>query len=124
VTATKAIITVMPDYGMGPYAWEKPVTDETPYVGICIATEFDKLETEDGTTVSDELHIQFCEWTGKLERFAEQPQFDWKSFHQQGIKLSQILSRELGARFRVVYHKPCEDPNHEIETYVAIAGDA
>jgi hypothetical protein len=120
----KVVITVMPDYGMGPYAWEKPASDHTPYVGLCVATAVDKLETEDGTTITDELHAAFVEWTGDFEQFAERPEFDWKAFHVRGAELSHRLKLELGKRFRVLYHKPCEDPEHEVDAYVEITSAA
>ena len=120
----EVVITVMPDYGMGPYAWEKPASDHTPYVGLCIATAIDKRETEDGTTITDDLHAAFVAWTGDFEQFAERPDFDWKKFHARGSKLSHRLKLELGKRFRVVYHKPGEDPEHEVDAYIEITGAA
>ena len=124
MTDFEVIITVMPDYGMGPYAWEKPASDQTPYIGLCIATAVDKLETEDGTTITDALHAHFAVWTGDFEQFAEKPEFNWKAFHTCGTYLSHRLKAQLGARFRVVYHKPCEDPEHEVNAYVEINGAA
>ena len=84
----EVVITVMPDYGMGPYAWEKPASDHTPYVGLCIATAIDKRETEDGTTITDDLHAAFVAWTGDFEQFAERPDFDWKKF--QTIDMARL----------------------------------
>jgi hypothetical protein len=121
---SEMIITVMPDYGLGPYAWEKPVSDQTPYVGLCVATAVDKLETEDGTTITDELHAEFVAWTGEFEQFAARSDFDWKAFHARGAFLSRRLKLELGHRFRVVYHKPFEDPEHEVNAYVEITASA
>jgi hypothetical protein len=120
----EVVITVMPDYGMGPYAWEKPASDHTPYVGLCVATAVDKLETEDGTTITDDLHAAFVEWTGDFEQFAERPEFDWKAFHARGAALSHRLKLELGNRFRVVYHKPFEDPEHQVDADIEITGAA
>ena len=120
----EVIITVMPDYGIGPYAWEKPAADQTLYVGLCIATAVDKLETADGTTITDDLHAEFMAWTGDFEQFTERPGFDWKAFHVRGVDLSHRLKLELGKRFRVAYHKPFEDPEHEIDAYVEITGAA
>jgi hypothetical protein len=117
-------ITVMPDYGMGPYAWEKPASDQTPYVGLCIATAVNKLETEDGTTITDNLHVEFVAWTGDFEQFAERPNFDWSRFHVRGKDLSHRLKLELGERFKVLYHKPFEDPEHEVDAYVEISSAA
>ena len=121
---TEVIITVMLDYGMAPYAWEKPASDQTPYVGLCIATAVDKLETDDGTTITDALHAAFVAWTGDFEQFAERRDFDWKTFHVRGKDLSHRLKLELGERFKVLYHKPFEDPEHEVDAYVEIASAA
>ena len=117
-------ITVMPDYGMGPYAWQKPTTDESPYVGICIATATDGFEADDGTKIGAELEAEFNEWTAQFEQFAESPNFDWESFHRSGLNLSKKLKAALGPNYRVVYHKPCEDPHREANEYTEIAGDA
>ena len=113
-------ITVMPDYGMGPYAWQKPNTDDSTYVGICIATATDGFEAEDGTKISGTLESEFNEWTAKFEQFADRPGFDWEAFHSQGLKLSRQLKHELGPNYKVLYHKPCEDPNRETQEYTEI----
>ena len=124
MSVAEVTITVMPDYGMGPYAWEKPSSDHSPYVGICIATATDGFEAEDGTKISPALEAEFNEWTAQFEQFAERVEFDWETFHRQGINLSKKLKSELGSRYEVVYHKPSEDPNREINEYTAIVGDA
>jgi hypothetical protein len=118
------LVTIMPDYGFGPYAWEKPATDQSSLIGQCIATAVDGFESEDGTTISDSLQADFAAWTEQFERFAEKPGFDWSAFHRLGMELSHRLKHELGSRYRVVYHKPVEDPNYEIEAYVEVLGDA
>ena len=114
----------MPDYGMGPYAWQKPSSDQSSYVGQCIATATDGFEAEDGTKISAALEAAFNDWTGQFEQFAERPDFDWEDFHLRGVNLSARLKRELGPRYRVVYHKPCEDPGREIDEYTEITSDA
>ena len=118
------VITIMPDYGMGPYAWQKPVSDESSYVGICIATATDGFEADDGTKISSALEAEFDEWTAQFEQFAERPGFDWELFHRQGLNLSRRLKAELGSNYRVVYHKPCEDPGRETHEYTEITSDA
>jgi hypothetical protein len=89
-------------------------------VGICIATATDGLETEEGTKISAALEAAFDEWTGVFEQFAERSDFDWTLFHEQGIALSRRLKIELGQDYRVVYHKPCEDPGRETDEYTEI----
>ena len=117
-------ITVMPDYGMGPYAWQKPGSDESQYVGICIATATEGFEADDGTKIGAELEAEFNEWTAQFEQFAERPNFDWESFHRNGLNLSRKLKVALGPNYRIVYHKPCEDPDRETNEYTEIASDA
>ncbi len=124
LTNAEVTITITPDYGMGPYAWEKPASDQTPYVGVCIATAVDPFLTEDGTTINEALHAAFVAWTEDFEQFAEQPAFDWKAFHTRGTSLSHRLRLELGERFRVVYCKPFEDPAHAVDAEVEIVVSA
>ena len=124
ISGTEHTITVMPDYGMGPYAWQKPASDSSPYVGICIATATDGFEADDGKKIGAELEAEFNEWTAQFEQFAEHPDFDWDSFHCIGLNLSRKLKAALGSNYRVVYHKPCEDPNREANEYTEIASDA
>jgi hypothetical protein len=114
----------MPDYGFGPYAWQKSASDSSPLVGQCIATAVDGFEAEDGTIISSELQDEFADWTAQFEQFAEKPDFDWPAFHHKGLSLSKKLKRELGPRYRVSYHKPCEDPGREIGEYTEVIRDA
>ncbi len=120
----KFLITVMPDYGLGPYAWQKPASDRSTLVGQCIGTAANGFETEDGTTISASLQADFADWTAQFEQFAEKPGFDWPAFHRLGLSLSTTLKHELGPSYRVSYYKPCEDPEHENDEYTEITGDA
>ena len=123
-TESKYLITVMPDYGMGPYAWQKPASDTSTLIGICVATAVDGFETDEGTTISSDLQAGFADWTAQFEQFAEKPEFDWPAFHREGLSLSRRLKQELGSNYRVSYHKPCEDPAREINEFTEIASDA
>jgi len=102
-------ITIMADFGMGPYAWLKDASDETDYVGLNIAnretgmTEFD---------ISPQLERDFAEWIQVFERHSHRPDFSWKSFHEKGLLLSKRLKDEIGDLANVEYVKPMEDPNH------------
>lgn len=113
LTNAEVTITITPDDGMGPYAWEKPASDQTPYVGVCIATAVDPFLTEDGTTITEALHADFVAWTEDFEQFAEQPAFDWKAFHTRGTSLSHRLRLKLplssSIRFSHALHRehPC-----------------
>ena len=104
------IITIMADFGFGPYAWLKNASDETDYVGINIAnretgmTEFD---------ISEQLERDFAQWIDRFEQGALKDDFPWESFHQEGIQLSKRLKDEVGEIANVVCVKPTEDPDHE-----------
>ncbi len=120
----KFVITVMADYGFGPYAWQKPASDCSTLVGECIGTAVDGFETDDGTTISASLQADFSNWTAQFEQFAEKPGFDWPAFHRRGLNLSKRLKGELGHSYRVSYHKPCEDPECEVNEYIEVTSDA
>ena len=119
----KFLITVMPDYGFGPYAWQKPASDSSTLVGQCIGTAAHGFEAEDGTTIGASLQAEFAVWTAQFEQFAEKSGFDWPAFHSIGLSLSRKLKRELGANYRVSYHKPCEDPERKNEEYTEVTSD-
>ncbi|MBI5604172.1 MAG: hypothetical protein HY879_12540 [Deltaproteobacteria bacterium] len=105
-------ITIMADFGFGPYAWLKDTSDESDYVGINIAnshhTGMDQFD------ISDHLQKDFADWIGQFERGAlDNPSFPWASFHKEGLALSRRLKEEIGEAAIVVYVKPYEDPGHE-----------
>ena len=106
-------ITIMADFGFGPYAWLKDAVDESDYVGMNIAN----LNT--GMTVfeiSKQLEADFAEWIDHFERDAlDNPDFPWSSFHEEGAILSRRLKEEVGDAANVVYVKPFEDPNHQTD---------
>lgn len=120
----KFVITVMPDYGFGPYAWQKPASDTSTLVGECIGTAVEGFETIDGTTINASLQSDFANWTAQFEQFAEKPGFDWPAFHCLGLSLSERLKRELGSSYRVSYHKPCEDPEREVNETTEVTSEA
>ena len=49
--------------------------------------------------------------------------WDWLKFHALGIKLARWLKEEVGDAYRVVYYKPCEDPNHRIDERTEILAE-
>jgi len=114
-------ITIMPDFGSGPYAWLKDASDDSDYVGINIAnsgtgmTEFN---------ISDCLQEDFANWIRRFERSAlDNPNFPWDAFHNEGLALSRRLKQEIGELANVVYVKPYEDPNHEQDEKTRIAAE-
>ena len=54
-------ITIMPDFGNGPYAWEKDDSDDTTYVGGNIADAVSGFEFS-GYKVSAALEAKFAAW--------------------------------------------------------------
>jgi hypothetical protein len=106
-------VTIMADFGFGPYAWLKDAADETDYVGINIAN----LKT--GMTdlrISKQLESDFTKWIERFERDAlDNPNFPWSSFHEAGISLSYRLKEEVGDAVNVLYVKPFEDPQHQTD---------
>ena len=104
-------ITIMADFGFGPYAWLKGASDESDYVGINIANNHTGMTEFD---ISDRLQKDFADWIGRFERGAlDNPAFTWASFHREGLALSRRLKEEIGEAANVVYVKPFEDPDHE-----------
>ena len=106
-------ITIMADFGFGPYAWLKDASDQTDYVGMNIANR------KTGMTefhITKKLEGDFAKWIDRFERYAlDNPDFDWKSFHQEGVPLAKRLKQEVGNLANVLYVKPAEDPNNELE---------
>ena len=106
-------ITIMADFGFGPYAWLKDAADETDYVGINIAN----LKT--GMTdfkISKKLEADFSKWIECFERDAlDNPDFQWPLFHEEGISLTRRLKEEIGDAAKVLYVKPFEDPQHQTD---------
>lgn len=108
------LITIMPDFGMGPYAWQKDAADKSTAVGANIADAVSGFRFTE-YRVSNELEADFAEWALWFEhgavgdrRFA----MDWDRFHRQGIALARRLKAELGDQVRVMYDTPVEDPSY------------
>lgn len=108
------MITIMPDFGMGAFAWQKDAADKSTAVGPNIADVVSGFEHTD-YTVSKALQADFAAWALWFEseavgdrRFA----MDWGRFHRQGIALARWLKAELGDQVRVVYDVPVEDPSY------------
>ncbi|MFZ2958590.1 MAG: hypothetical protein WA705_17010 [Candidatus Ozemobacteraceae bacterium] len=111
-------ITIMADFGFGPYAWLKDASDQTDYVGLNIAN------SNTGMTefhIPKKLEVDFVRWIDHFERYAlDNPNFDWELFHQEGFLLAKRLKQEIGNLANIVYVKPAEDPNHQVEEKIWI----
>lgn len=103
-------ITIMADFGNGPYAWIKDASDESRLVGGNIADDGGGFGEEYG--VSAELEKQFADWVARCEH--DNLAFGWNAFHREGIALCQHLKQVLGDAYRVAYVKPHEDPNYRM----------
>ena len=60
---TAKTITIMADFGFGPYAWLKDASDQTDYVGLNIANR------QTGMTefhISKSLEVDFGKWIDKF----------------------------------------------------------
>ncbi|MBA4418536.1 MAG: hypothetical protein C0392_11610 [Syntrophus sp. (in: bacteria)] len=109
----KPILTVMPDYGSGPYLWiirdDSPL--DCPHIGGNIASYEFWPDDEFLSSVTKELQEDFDDWVLQFELYAELRRFEWKPFHKRGLMLARRLKRQLGDKAIVRYVGPCEDPN-------------
>jgi hypothetical protein len=117
-TRPKKAITIMADFGNGPYAWLKDASDERSYVGCNIADAVFGFRGQ--LPVSAGLEHDFAEWVTAFERSYDQPTFNWPGFHLRGLALAQRLYDELNGTLRVVYAKPSEDPSYPAEARTEI----
>ncbi|RNF33988.1 hypothetical protein [Paracoccus methylarcula] len=133
-------LTVMPDFGMGPFLWVNGPEDNSLGVGgnCCDATG-----RCGSHPMSDDLFEAFKEWIFEFESASWRPLeangdsddwerhalkepeliLDWNSFHARGLELARRLKAEVGANFRVVYEKPMEDPQRRIDEWREIRDD-
>ena len=112
------IITIMPDFGMGPYAWLSEEDSGRGGVGGCMADAVGGFYGKE-FNVSPELAQCFADWVIQFERGAyNNPDFPWKEFHVEGIALARRLKAEIGTQARVLYCRPMEDPDDVSDRYV------
>ena len=95
------IITIMPDFGLGPYAWQNGAGCIGDAVCGFRGSEF---------KVSRALEQRFADWIDWFEAYALEPGFCWEPFHRTGMDLARRLKAEIGDQARVVCVKPIEDP--------------
>lgn len=118
----KPILTVMPDFGSGPYLWLiENSTLDCSLVGGNIASTGYWSSKPSLSHVSQELREDFDDWITQFELYSEFPRFKWSLFHQRGLILAQRLKNQVGDKFIVRYVKPVEDPNHEQDETTIIA---
>lgn len=107
----------MVDYGNAPFLWLADRPEEAGVGGLlCDGTSWDK-----SLPMSEGLWQKFSNWAIEFDRtsfYSENfntDSWDWIAFHARGMQLSRWLKDEVGPAYRVVYVKPCEDPNHRID---------
>lgn len=114
------ILTVMADFGNAPFLWLNGGN-------ICDATYWDE-----SFPMSEGLWRKFAAWAIEFEQTGHYlldsnadfwNDWDWVAFNARGLQLSCWLKEEVGDEYRVVYDKPCEDPNHRINGYTEILAD-
>lgn len=107
----------MVDYGNAPFLWLVERPDEAGVGGnLCDGTDWDE-----SFPMSEGLWRKFADWAIEFDRTSfywddfDADDWDWTAFHTRGLQLSRWLKDEVGRAYRVVYVKPCEDPNHRID---------
>lgn len=115
----------MVDYGNAPFLWLVDSPDDGGVGGnLCDGTYWDQ-----SFPMSEGLWRKFADWAIDFDRTAfyldnfEADGWDWIAFHARGLQLSRWLKEEVGDAYRVVYHKPCEDPNRRIDERTEILAD-
>ena len=122
------ILTIMPDWG-GAFLWIQRDSDASG-VGPCLC---DSGWWDETLPLSEGLWQKFADWTSTWEEvfYTRSPlppdgvpaDWDWLAFHARGLQLACWLKEEVGAAYRVVYEKPCEDHNIEWEERREILAD-
>jgi hypothetical protein len=96
----KTTIVIMADFGGCPYAW---VDDECVGDGNGFESEYN---------VSPTLQHEFSGWINKFVDCLRIKEFDWISFHTQGLMLTKKLTEEIGDQYAIEYQYPIEDPKY------------
>ncbi len=112
-----SILTVMVDYGNAPFLW----LVERPGNGGIGGNLCDGICWDESFPMSEGLWRKFADWAIEFDRTSfysdnfDAKDWDWIAFHARGLQLARWLKEEVGDTYRVIYEKPCEDPNHGID---------
>ena len=90
-------ITIMADFGNGPYAWLRDGKARGGYVEPNIADAVAGFCGRDGVPVT--LEAQFSNWIRRFETEYDKPAFDRALFHAEGIVLVRSLRRAIGSAY-------------------------
>ncbi len=125
--ATPTILTIMPDFGSGPFLWINRSGDDTQGVGPNCCSFKSACDIH---PMSEALLGDFSAWVLEFERADRMPgdawdklALDWTRFHARGMELAVRLKTEVGAAFRVIYEKPVEDPGRRSDERREILDD-
>lgn len=118
-TSTPIILTIMPDFGFGPFLWIDRSGEDTRGVGGNCCS----FQSACGNhPMSEVLLGDFSAWVQEFERADWMPgeaghklALDWPRFHERGLELAVRLKTEVGSNFRVIYEKPYEDPGRRCQ---------
>jgi len=119
------ILTVLPEYGNAPFLWIVTAPEQRG-VGpnLCDGTCWDETHP-----MSEGLWQKFADWAIEFDHTAfynddyDASDWDWDAFHERGLQLTRWLKEEIGDAYRVIYMKPGEDPNSELEGRTEILAD-
>ncbi len=111
------ILTVLPEYGNAPFLWIVRAPEQGG-VGpnLCDGTWWDESHP-----MTEGLWQKFSDWSIEFDRTAfydqdyDASEWDWEAFHERGLQLTRWLKEEVGHAYRVIYMKPGEDPNSELD---------
>ena len=119
------VLTVMVDYGNAPFLWLVDKPDEGGLGPNCC----DGTYWDESFPMSEGLWRKFADWAIEFDRTSfysddfDASDWDWVAFHTRGLQLTRCLKEEVGDAYRVIYYKPCEDPNHRIDERMEVLAD-
>ncbi|SET06379.1 hypothetical protein SAMN05216412_10320 [Nitrosospira multiformis] len=111
------ILTVMVGYGNAPFLW---LVDDPGRAGSApifamasVGASLFRCQRGYGgnlqTGPSNSTRQRFTQITPDANGW------DWAAFHACGLKLARWLKEEVGDTYRIVYEKPCEDPEYQVD---------
>src|SRR5690242_18051523 len=119
------ILTVMVDYGNAPFLW---LIDDPGRAGV--GTNIcDGVCWCESFPMSEGLWRKFADWAIEFDLTTfcsddfDANGWDWIAFHARGLELACWLKEEVGDTYRVVYEKPCEDPEYQVDERREVLAD-
>jgi len=115
-------LTIMADYG-GAYCWLIN-GDAELRKGVGSCCDLPKIR-RGGRMHPHPLTRAFEDWQREFDRTipGNLDGFEREAFDHEGIELAKQLKKSVGDEYRVIYEKPYEDPDHEIDERSEIMPD-